>query len=223
MQTILNIGIFTMKQLLFIIISIALSTGCSTITSQKKEMKAHKPKTLEAILKLDTKGHTGLIRDIIITKGGELISASDDKTIRVWDIESGKEKRKILGEVGAGSEGMIYAIALSSDERYLAAGGFLNSHGNYEYGNIRIYNYKCGKLLKVLKSHTNIVNDLFFSNDDKFLISGSGDKTAKIWSVENNFALFDTLVSHTSCQANSKTGQFLVQKCYSLKLKPAPI
>ena len=25
------------------------------------------------------------------------------------------------------------------------------------------------------------------------------------------------------CQANSKTGQFLVQKCYSLKLKPAPI
>ena len=78
----------------------------------------------QAILKLDTKGHTGLIKDIIITKSGELISASVDKTIRVWDIKSGKEKRKILGEIGAGSEGMIYAIALSSDERYLAVGGF---------------------------------------------------------------------------------------------------
>ena len=29
----------------------------------------------QAILKLDTKGHTGLIKDIIVTKSGELISA----------------------------------------------------------------------------------------------------------------------------------------------------
>ena len=32
----------------------------------------------EAILKLDTKGHTGIIRDIIVTKSGDIISASDD-------------------------------------------------------------------------------------------------------------------------------------------------
>ena len=152
----------------------------------------------QAILKLDTKGHTSKITDIIVTKSGELISASGDKTIRVWDAKSGKEKRKILGEIGAGSEGKVFAIALSSDERYLAVGGYLNSHGNYDYGNIRIYNYKSGQLLKVLKSHTNIVNDLFFSNDDKFLISGSADKTAKIWNVQNNFKLYDTLVSHTN-------------------------
>ena len=37
----------------------------------------------EAILKLDTKGHTALIRDIIVTKSGDIISASDDKTMRV--------------------------------------------------------------------------------------------------------------------------------------------
>jgi len=55
----------------------------------------------EAILKLDTKGHTALIRDIIVTKSGDIISASDDKTIRVWDSRSGREKRKILGQIGA--------------------------------------------------------------------------------------------------------------------------
>jgi WD40 repeat protein len=155
----------------------------------------------QAILKLDTKGHTGLIWDIIITKSGELISASVDKTIRVWDIKSGKEKRKILGEIGAGAEGTVFAIALSSDEQYLAVGGFLAKGGGVDddkVGSIRIYNYKSGQLLKVLKSHTNIVNDLSFSNDDKFLISGSADKTAKIWNVQNNFALYDTLLSHTN-------------------------
>ena len=64
-----------MKRLLLIITSLALFTGCTTKTSinvkntisQKKEIKVHKPKTLEAILKLDTKGHTGLIGDIIVT------------------------------------------------------------------------------------------------------------------------------------------------------------
>ncbi len=79
----------------------------------------------EAILKLDTKGHTALIRDIIVTKSGDIISASDDKTIRVWDSTTGKEKRKILGEIGAGDEGKIYAIALSPNEEFLAIGGFL--------------------------------------------------------------------------------------------------
>jgi len=39
----------------------------------------------EAILKLDTQGHTSLVKDLIVTKNGNIITASDDKTIRVWD------------------------------------------------------------------------------------------------------------------------------------------
>jgi WD40 repeat protein len=151
----------------------------------------HASDATQAILKLDTKGHTGLIGDIIVTKNGELISASDDKTIRVWDIKSGEEKRKILGDIGAGNEGKVFTIALSSDERYLAVGGY------FKKNIIRIYNYKSGKLLKVLKYHTDAVLDLSFSNDGKFLISGSFDKTVKIWNVQKNFKLYDNLVFHS--------------------------
>jgi WD40 repeat protein len=112
-----------------------------------------------AILKLDTKGHTSLIRDIIVTKDGDIISASDDKTIRVWDSKTGREKRKLLGQIGSGS-GEIYAIALSGDEKYLAVRGFMGVDDD-KVGNIRIYNYKTGKLLKVLKSHTNLSSTEF--------------------------------------------------------------
>ncbi|MDY0116607.1 MAG: caspase family protein [Sulfurimonadaceae bacterium] len=155
----------------------------------------------EAILSLDTKGHTGMIKDIIVTKSGDIISASDDKTIRVWDSKSGLEKRKILGEIGAGSEGMIYAIALSHDEKYLAVGGFLakgNGVDDDKVGSIRIYNYSTGKLLKVLKSHTNVVQDLSFSEDSRYLISSSADKTAKIWDAADGFRLLSTLTTHTA-------------------------
>ena len=88
---------------------------------------------------------------------------------------------------------MIFAIGLSNNERYLAVGGFLDKPGHGNSGIIRIYNYQSGKLIKILKSHTNVVLDLSFSKDDRFLISGSFDKTAKIWDVKNNFTLYDTL------------------------------
>jgi len=145
----------------------------------------------EPILQLDTGGHTGLIKDIIITRSGDIISASDDKTIRVWDSKTGKEKRKILGQIGKGNEGKIFAIALSPNEEYLAVGGYFRKGHHHT----RIYNYKTGKLIKLLKSHTNVVYDLAFDKDGKYLISGSADKTAKIWRVKD-FKLLDTIQFH---------------------------
>ena len=54
----------------------------------------------EAVLRLDTKGHSALISSMAITKDKKIITASDDKTIRVWNSNSGKEERKILGYIG---------------------------------------------------------------------------------------------------------------------------
>lgn len=151
----------------------------------------------EPLLQLDTGGHTGGgITDIITTKSDDIISASADKTIRVWDGKTGREKRKILGQIGAGSEGKIFAIALSPDEEYLAVGGIIGDSSNKSWGNIRIYHYPTGKLIKLLKSHTHTVKDLAFSEDGRYLISCSGDTTAKIWDISDNFSLIDTITVH---------------------------
>ncbi len=111
-----------MKKLLFLV-ALFLLMGCNQNGlnySTSFSSNSHSSKR-EAILRLDTGGHTALIKDIIVTKEGDIISASDDKTIRVWDSSTGREKRKILGEIGDGY-GQIYAIALSPDEKYLVLG-----------------------------------------------------------------------------------------------------
>lgn len=150
----------------------------------------------QPILAVDTGGHKGLIRDIIVTPDQRyLVSASDDKTIRVWDIATGKEVRKILGQVGPGPEGKIFAMALSPDGRWLAVGGYLG-HNATGWGNIRIYDFAGGTLHQVLKGHTNVVSDLAFSPDGTLLISGSADNTVKLWQVHNRFHLQQTLTGH---------------------------
>ncbi len=139
----------------------------------------------EPILKLDTGGHMGSINDIVrIGDGRYFVTCSDDKTIRVWDSETGKEDRRILGQIGPGSEGMIFAIAVSPDAKYLAAGGFMEAGKGPECNYIRIHELATGKLLHLLKAHTDVVTDLAFSPDGKYLASSSTDNTVALWRVD---------------------------------------
>ena len=58
------------------------------------------------VLQLDTGGHMAIINGIAFTPDGrQLVSASDDKTIRVWDSASGKTVRTIRGESAPGQCG----------------------------------------------------------------------------------------------------------------------
>ena len=48
-----------------------------------------------------------------------------------------------------------------------------------------IRNVKTGKNIRVLKGHSGEVNSVAFSNDGKYLATGSWDKTARIWNVKS--------------------------------------
>ena len=135
----------------------------------------------DVILRLDPGGHTAQVSDLLITPGGKLVTASFDKTIRIWNPKTGREERKILGQLGPGPEGMIYAIALSPDGKLLASGGWTHPECAGQCGNIRLHDFHSGELLQTLKGHENVVQDLAFSPDGRWLASGSGDYTVRLW------------------------------------------
>jgi WD40 repeat protein len=153
----------------------------------------------EAILRLDPGGHTAQVRKLVITLEGKLVTASYDKTIRIWNPKTGREERKILGQLGSGAEGMIYAIALSPDGKLLASGGFFGSGASDREltGSIRIHDFHSGELLQFLKGHENVVYDLAFSTDGRWLVSGSGDYTVRLWKRSGNrFTVGPVLQGH---------------------------
>ena len=138
---------------------------------------------------LESGGHRGLIRDVVFSNDGHyLISVSDDKTMRVWDVQTGKIKQIIRSNIGPGSAGKIFAAALSPDNHWLAAGGYLvnfTGANHARIGSIRILNFADGHLVELLQGHTNVVTALAFSQDSQLLASGSSDKTVRIWNLQN--------------------------------------
>src|SRR5262249_50313246 len=74
------------------------------------------------MLVLDTGGHSGTICRVIPTRDGkEVVTVSYDKTIRIWDVQSGECQRTLRPQIGPGPEGSILTAALSPDGKWLAA------------------------------------------------------------------------------------------------------
>lgn len=146
-----------------------------------------------AILQLDTGGHKARIWDILTTSDKRfLVSASDDKTIRVWNVDLKKEVRKIIGQIGNGSKGMISAIDLSADDTYLAVGGYFGDN------EIRIYDFTTGEIVQVLKGHSNLVLDLHFNHQGNLLVSGAMDRQVIVWRKENgSFKMYQKFCHHS--------------------------
>ncbi len=133
---------------------------------------------------LNPQGHTGRINDIHYSPSGKnLITVSEDKSIRIWDVETGKMLHLYYPEIGDGPQGMIYNSALSPDGKLLAFSGY--PVGNAAENYILVLDLENGKEMCRAVGHSNVVNSIDFSYDGNFLASGGDDGIVNIWRLSD--------------------------------------
>jgi len=63
----------------------------------------------QPVLRIETGMHTANITHIGVDAAGRyLVTGSDDKTVRVWELATGRLLRTLRPPIGAGDEGKIY-------------------------------------------------------------------------------------------------------------------
>ncbi|MFB2804324.1 hypothetical protein [Microcystis sp. BLCC-F209] len=124
-------------------------------------------------------GHNGSVNSVSFSPDGKtLATGSSDNTIKLWDVETGKEIRTLSGHNGyaRGEDNHISSVSFSSDGKTLTSGSNDDT--------IILWNVETGEEIRTLSGHNGSVNSVSFSPDGKTLATGSRDKTIKLWNVE---------------------------------------
>ncbi|KAH7187735.1 WD40-repeat-containing domain protein [Fusarium oxysporum] len=120
---------------------------------------------------LTLEGHSNRIRSAVFSHDSTMVaSASDDMTVRIWDVKTGR-----CEHVLAGHSGGVNSVVFSHDSTMVAS-------ASWDW-TVRIWDAKTGKCEHVLEGHSS-VNSVVFSHDSMMVASASSDKMIRIWDAK---------------------------------------
>ncbi|GAB9462547.1 Wd domain-containing protein [Globisporangium polare] len=177
-------------------------------------------------------GHEEGVNDASWSHDGfYLVSASDDKTARIWDVEYSKT----LSTLGRTSSSMsafnAHGIAVDAGESLHASGESNEGHSSFVFSaqfnpqgslivtssfdeTVRFWDVRTGRSVAVLSAHHEPIVSARFNHDGTLLITASYDGLARIWDVATRECLRTVItepsvpLTHAQFTPNSKFALF---------------
>ncbi|CCA70337.1 hypothetical protein PIIN_04276 [Serendipita indica DSM 11827] len=171
---------FTPKESALHIEGLKMCPNTLTVTQGLEEFYPGLPMAL--------RGHEAPVWGVAFSPdGSRIVSSSSDKTIRVWDADTGQP----FGEPLRGHERSVDAVAFSRDGSRIVSGSYDTTIRQWETESRR-------PLGEPIRGHQYKVNAVAFSPDGLQIVSGSDDKMVRLWDADTGLPSRKPLQGHKS-------------------------
>ena len=124
--------------------------------------------TAEApVLRVDTGAHSAAIRALATdAQARYAVTASEDKTARIWDLSNGRLLQTLRPPVGTDNVGKLFAAAITPDGAVVAVGGWSADNDVY------LFERASGTMIQRITGLPNTITQLAFSPNGQMLVIG---------------------------------------------------
>lgn len=138
------------------------------------------------------------VSSIVISSDGKYIISGIYKSIKLWEISSGKCIR-----IFNGHNYWVNSVAITLDMKYIVSGD-----GDYKTsGLIKLWELDTGKELQTFEGHSEVVKSVAIAPNGKYIVS-STNKTIKIWKISSGECLrtfeWDSIISSVAITPDGK-------------------
>ncbi|KIM86959.1 hypothetical protein PILCRDRAFT_293290 [Piloderma croceum F 1598] len=133
------------------------------------------------------KGHTDWVTSVRFSPDGRWIaSGSVDRTIRIWDIDTGN----VVAGPFAEHTDAVTSVAFSPDGKHIASGAKDKTICVWDVGT-------SGRTVGLFAGHTGPVSAVAFSPCREYVASGSLDRTIRVWDADTGYVISGPFEGHT--------------------------
>jgi WD40 repeat protein len=118
--------------------------------------------------------HPGRAYALAVLPDGRVVSGSSNRTLRVWDVESGQTLQTLEGH-----SAWVSAVAVLDRRRVISAS---------RDKTLRVWDVESGQTLQTLEGHSDEVTAVAVL-DSRRVVSASRDKMLRVWDVESGQTL----------------------------------